>query len=190
MVILPFTAAGKVATPCPTVYFVWFIGPLRPCRRLTRPLGFPRAQTISSSGSAPDALHFAPLGATSATALVVEPSPVRGLAADCPLLQHLGFNRMPSHRFFLLSPPSRFPCFTATLWCNGLWGFPAIQREIIAARYRTARLVLCDTQQSWGHSRIANYIATNRSSFSRKASAAESLSVQATTCFPAYQVFP
>ena len=83
-------------------------------------------------------------------ALVVEPSPVRGLAADCPLSRHLGFNRMPSHRFFLLSLPSRLPCFTATLWCNGLWGFPAIQREIIAARYRTAALVIYAHQDFLG----------------------------------------
>nr|DAG62788.1 MAG TPA: hypothetical protein [Caudoviricetes sp.] len=36
--------------------------------------------------------------------LVVEPSPVRGLAADSQLLKrHLGFNLVPSHTFFLLS---------------------------------------------------------------------------------------
>ena len=39
--------------------------------------------------------------------IVVEPSPVRGLAADCPLLRCLGFNLAPSSNFFLLSLPSR-----------------------------------------------------------------------------------
>lgn len=42
-----------------------------------------------------------------ALAIVVEPSPRRGLAADCPLFRCLGFNLAPSSNFFLLSLPSR-----------------------------------------------------------------------------------
>lgn len=38
--------------------------------------------------------------------IVVEPSPVRGLAADRPLSRRLGSHPAPSVRFFLLSPPS------------------------------------------------------------------------------------
>ena len=41
-----------------------------------------------------------------ALAIVVEPSPRRGLAADCPLYRCLGFNLAPSSNFFLLSLPS------------------------------------------------------------------------------------
>ncbi len=43
--------------------------------------------------------------------IVVEPSSVRGLAADYPLLQCLGFNLAPSILFFLLSSPSRLRIF-------------------------------------------------------------------------------
>lgn len=43
--------------------------------------------------------------------IVVEPSPVRGLAADCPLLKRLGSRHAPSVRFFLLLPPSHMNLF-------------------------------------------------------------------------------
>ena len=43
--------------------------------------------------------------------LVVEPSPIRGLDADYPLLQYLGFNLILSIYFFLLSQPSRLVIF-------------------------------------------------------------------------------
>lgn len=39
--------------------------------------------------------------------IVVEPSPIRSLAADFRLREHLGFNLMPSNEFFLFSPRSR-----------------------------------------------------------------------------------
>ena len=43
--------------------------------------------------------------------IVVEPSPVQGLAADYPLIRRLGFNHALSIRFFLLSSPSHLPIF-------------------------------------------------------------------------------
>ena len=43
--------------------------------------------------------------------MIVEPSAIRGLAADCPFLIHLGFNHMQSVYFFLLSQPSQLGIF-------------------------------------------------------------------------------
>ena len=70
-------------------------------------LSFDKAQTISSPGLGAHHSPCQPL----ARHLVVEPSSIRGLAADCPLLQRLGFNLAPSTRFFLLSSPSHLPLF-------------------------------------------------------------------------------
>ncbi len=61
------------------------------------PLAFTKAQTISSPCHLMwfRAPHFRALAPTPATRIVVEPSPVRGLAADCPICMifrpsHLG----------------------------------------------------------------------------------------------------
>ena len=43
--------------------------------------------------------------------IVVEPFPIRNLAADYLLLKHLGLNHMSSNQFFLLSPPSCLDIF-------------------------------------------------------------------------------
>jgi len=43
--------------------------------------------------------------------MIVEPSFIQGLAADCPLLRCLGFNLAPSVCFFPLSPPSHIDLF-------------------------------------------------------------------------------
>ena len=70
-------------------------------------LSFDKAQTISSPGLGAHHSPCQPL----ARHLVVEPSSIQGLAADCPLLQHLGFNHMPFNIFFLLSQHSRLDLF-------------------------------------------------------------------------------
>ena len=65
-------------------------------------------------GGSSIAYDLLPLG------IVVEVSSIRGLPADRPLHEHLGFNHMPSHSFFLLSSPSRLKLFAFTLWLNEL----------------------------------------------------------------------
>ena len=67
--------------------------------------------------------HFHQLWCTSSGGIVVEPYlPV--LAADCPLLQHLGFNLMSSSIFFLLSPHSHlhliFRCYVVVILALGV----------------------------------------------------------------------
>jgi hypothetical protein len=60
--------------------------------------------------------------------LVVERSPIRGFAADCPLYKHLGFNPMPSNILFsafaavTLKPISSLRCSDVSFRC-----FPAIK---------------------------------------------------------------
>ena len=71
---------------------------------------FTWAQTISSPAyitgqTSSDRLALLPQG------IVVEPYPVRVLAADCPFYRRLGSRHAPSMRFFPLSPPSRLGVF-------------------------------------------------------------------------------
>lgn len=71
---------------------------------------------------------------TRTLSLVVEPCPVRTLAADFPLFEHLGFCHMPYDQFFLISQPlwdmipypmSHLPIFHgyAVVWSS--LGFPS-----------------------------------------------------------------
>ena len=57
--------------------------------------------------------------------IVVEPSSLRGLAADCPFSMCLGFNLAPSTLFFLLSLPSHL-CVSSL--CCGLCSFRGFQQ--------------------------------------------------------------
>ena len=77
-----------------------------PCRCFRTPPAFAGAQTISSTQWVVHHFDRQSLAVYSLR-IVVEPSSVRGLAADCPLLKRLGFNLAPSLNFFLLSQPSR-----------------------------------------------------------------------------------
>ena len=71
--------------------------------QIRTPLAFTKAQTISSpyhiNTTWVRVPHFGALAPTPATGIVVEPSPVQGLAADCPI--HTIFE--PSH-FGLFHP--------------------------------------------------------------------------------------
>ena len=65
-----------------------------------------------------DAFHFGcACTLTAFQPIVVEPPPVRGLAADRPI--HLLFN----HHAYIY--------FIVTLWQNGSKGFPAIQKDTL-----------------------------------------------------------
>ena len=73
------------------------------------PLSFDKEETISSPTKG--AYHFDCACSLLPFGIVVEHSPVRSFAADCPLYRHLGFNLMPSLYFFLLSQPSHQTMF-------------------------------------------------------------------------------
>lgn len=68
----------------------------------------------------PGLRHFGALAPTP-TGIVVEPSSNRGLAADCPLYRWLGFNRTPSRKLFLLSPPYGLAGFRVFQQFDGLF---------------------------------------------------------------------
>lgn len=91
------------------------------------PLAFTKAQTISSPCHLMwfRAPHFRALAPTPATRIVVEPSPVRGLAADCPLSRRLGSHPAPSVRFFPLSPPSHPGMFHPHVLVRTALGVPS-----------------------------------------------------------------
>ena len=54
--------------------------------------------------------------------IVVEPSPVRGLAADCPLFRRSGSRHGPSACFFLFSPPSHLDFFHSCVVAHAALG--------------------------------------------------------------------
>ena len=60
--------------------------------------------------------------------IVVEPSFIQGLAADCLLNKHVGFNLMPSCTFFLLSPHSRLGISSLRCSSTGFKGFQQLSR--------------------------------------------------------------
>lgn len=66
-----------------------------------------------------DAHHFGSLDPTPTSEIVVELS-LSSLAADRPLIRHLGFNLMSSGLFFLLSQPSHLHLHDVMLWLNQL----------------------------------------------------------------------
>lgn len=71
--------------------------------------------------------------------IVVEPSPIQSLAADCPLLQRLGFNRMPSSEFFLLSQRSRLPMFQDYVVVSLALGVSRNSVSLLHGSFRYAR---------------------------------------------------
>lgn len=78
--------------------------------------------------------------------IVVEPSPIRSLAADCPLLQQLGFNRVPSREFFLLSQRSRLPIFQDYVVVSLALGVSRNSVSLLHGSFRSARFYILISQ--------------------------------------------
>lgn len=78
--------------------------------------------------------------------LVVEPSSLRGSAADCLLLRCLGFDLATSTHFFLLSPPSRLRLFHRCVVVCVALRVPSISKDYFSNRFcgtDTALLLAC-----------------------------------------------
>ncbi len=71
--------------------------------------------------------------------IVVERYSIRVFAADCPLSQHLGFNRMLSSEFFLLSPHSRLTLFQDYVVVSLALGVPRNSISLLHGSFRFAR---------------------------------------------------
>ncbi|MGX7403358.1 hypothetical protein, partial [Enterococcus camelliae] len=71
--------------------------------------------------------------------IVVERYSIRVFAADCPLFQHLGFNLVPSSKFFLLSPRSRLPIFQGYVVVSLALGVPRNSVSLLHGSFRYAR---------------------------------------------------
>ena len=77
--------------------------------------------------------------------IVVEPSPIRSLAADYPLWKHLGFNLMSSISFFLLSPHSHLAVFHAYVVADIALGYSSSSCRLLhsAKNYDYTQISLC-----------------------------------------------